>query len=265
MTYDSEITKPQTDALPEFFEITAGIQVERLTSYADPLSFQGYSWTPATIARANLKSDTKFGAISCTVSAILTENIAKYISNQPIEPVRIKIYKALYSDLTDYVVLFNGTIKSVSIEGRMASCYCESKSKILDVVQPKIINQSFCNHDIYDDGCAVDPLTYRVAAVISSVSGDSLISGAFALYSSGYFNGGWIEYQQDLRFVLNHVGSTVTLHIPFDSKVSAGISVYAYPGCDGNPSTCKTRFNNFTHFLGMPYIPSHNPVAWGFK
>jgi uncharacterized phage protein (TIGR02218 family) len=120
---------------------------------------------------------------------------------------------------------------------------------------------------VYDSGCGLDDTVWRVAATITQVSGSMLVASAFGDYDNDYFKGGWITYGQDMRLVTSHTKSSasVTLQIPFDSRMYVGASVWTYPGCDGAPSTCKNKFNNILKFLGMPYIPSRNPILWGFR
>ena len=68
-----------------------------------------------------------------------------------------------------------------------------------------------------------------------------------------------------VRFIVAHGGDTITLQLPFDSRVGNGGTVTAYPGCDGSPATCRDRFGNSARFGGCASIPSRNPAVWGFK
>jgi uncharacterized phage protein (TIGR02218 family) len=198
---------------------------------------------------------------------ILDDTFQKYVANQPIEPVTITVYRILASDPTQYVVVFKGSVMQVSIEGNQVSAKCEAKSQYLSKRIPNVIHQSFCNHDVYDTGCALNDAAWKVSATITTVSGASLVAAAFNDYADDYFKGGWITYDGDMRLITSHTQgtSTVTLQIPFDSRVYASVTVDVYPGCDGNPSTCVNKFNNLVHFLGMPYISSRNPSIYGFR
>ena len=82
---------------------------------------------------------------------------------------------------------------------------------------------------------------------------------------NGYFTRGYAAAGGDFRFIVAHGGDTITLQLPFDSRVGNGGTVTAYPGCDGSPATCRDRFGNSARFGGCASIPSRNPAVWGFK
>lgn len=265
MSFSTNLQTTEQTALPELYEFVSGAQTERYTSFASGLTFRGNFYKAAPLKRSGFSEDTQFGNVKVTITAPLFETLIHYLANQPIEPTRVTIYRALESDLSDYRILFSGFIKQVSMRDRLASAVCESNSQVLSAKIPTVIYQSFCNHSVFDSGCGLNNLDWRVMALISTVESATLTSTSFAAFDDGYFIGGQIRYDSDLRLITNHLDNTVTLQIPFDSRVKVGTTVEVFPGCDGSPTTCKNRFNNLTRFLGMPYIPSHNPVLWGFR
>ena len=72
-----------------------------------------------------------------------------------------------------------------------------------------------------------------------------------------------MRFGTDARLITQHTGANLYLNVAFAS-LSVGDEAVAYPGCNGDPQTCLNTYNNLEHFNGMPYIPSHNPVVWGF-
>jgi len=267
--FDDNLEGIEVEPVPEFYVLTTGSTVERYTSYSRSLTFLGNYYAAASITRGNLKQDNNFGITTLTVTSPITPSIAKYVPNQPIEPVNIVVYRSHIDNLDQYEIFFKGEIKYVQLRGRLASAQCEAKNKYMLTKIPNVIYQSGCNHDIYDDGCQVDPFLWRRSATITGISGSSLtfsFTDGLSAVAVEYFTGGRINFQNDVRLITgNSVLNTLDLHIPFDSRLSVGSSVYLYPGCDGNPATCNGKYNNLIHFLGMPYIPSTNPVIWGFK
>lgn len=273
--YEDNLEAVQQQPVPEFYVFATGSSVERYTSYSRGLTFLGSYFAAASITRGGIKQDTKFGAISLNLTTPITPAIAAYIPNQPIQPVQVTIYRSHIDYLDQYSIFFKGKIKYVQLRGKLASAQCESKNKYMVTKVPMIIYQAFCNHDVYDDhgtwGCRLDEFEWRRTAVVSNLSADG--QEVTLSYTDGlgnpavdYFKGGNITYNGDQRFITSHDSATVIgLHIPFDSTFVAGASVIVNPGCDGNPATCKNRFDNLNNFLGMPYIPSTNPVVWGFK
>jgi len=269
--YTNNLLKTQQEALPEFFVITSGSSVERYTSYQTDLEFLGQTFKTASIKRGRLVRDTKFGVIKLSVTVPLTPNIAAYIPNQPIEPVTITIYRATLDNLSSYAIFFKGKIAFVQIKDKMAMAQLESKSKILLRKIPSIIYQSFCNHDVFDGGCGLDEYTYIRSGVVATLADNNATievtwTDGKGEPGVGDFQGGRMLLDTDLRLITGHtVSDTFNIQIPFDARLQIGSVVDLYPGCDGSPETCLDRYNNLVHFLGMSYIPSDNPVMWGFK
>lgn len=264
MTLETNLQQTEMEAMPELYHFWAGTYEERITSWRSNLIFQGNEYLARPIRRSGFTFDSNFGPVNVSIEAPLVDTFIAYISTQPIEPTHVKIYRAIYSDLSDYAVIFTGQLTRMGITQRMARAEFESKANRLRVRIPQIIYQSYCNWDVFDINCALLSSSFEVKANVSVVS-DTLISPTFGTYASQYFRAGRVKFGDDERWVLDHTGNTITLQIPFDSRLTSGKIVTALPGCDGSPDTCKDKFNNFEHFMGFPYIPSHNPVLYGFK
>lgn len=268
--YSDNLAAIQQSPIPVFYLLDTKGTIERYTSYSQSLTFLGQTWSAASITHGGVKQDLNFGVTSLTVTSPITPALAKYVSNQPIEPVDLTIYRSHIDYLSQYEIFFKGKIKYVQLKGRLASAQCEAKNKHLSTKIPTIIYQSYCNNDIYDERCGVDEFSYRRIAEISSISGSriyySFTDGGGAV-SENYFKAGKVIFGDDVRLITFHSSAStyLDLHIPFDSRLEVGSEIYIYPGCDGSPDTCIDRYNNLTNFLGMPYIPSSNPVIWGFK
>lgn len=273
--YEDNLAEIQQRPVPEFYVFTSGSTIERYTSYSRDLTFLGRTFSAATIQRGTIKVDTKLNIIKLTVATPMTPNMTKYIANTPVEPIGVTIYRSHIDYLDQYSVFFSGKVVSVQFKGKIASAECESKNSILSAKIPQILYQSFCNHDIYDSGCQVSESNYKRVATVTGFSGDgATISFSFTdgggSVSDDYFKTGKIVFGTDERLVTAGPGGSlaadeVQIHIPFSGDLIVGSTINIYPGCDGSPSTCLNTYNNLIHFLGMPYIPSSNPVIWGFK
>ncbi len=264
-SYDTNLEQIEQVAFPEFYDITYGATTERYTSWNKDTIFQGVEYKAVSIKRSSFHFDIKMSAVTVNVAAPTLNSFARFIANQPIEPTTIKIYRAVEDDLTDYELLFTGEVLTVSHSGQVATGNCVSTSGNLDVTFPRIVHQSFCNWMLFDTQCTLNNTAYIIQATITDISGADYTAVEFGAEASGYITGGWVEFENDMRFITLHSGSVLSLQLPFDSRVIVGSSVDVYPGCDGNPETCRNTFNNFDNFLGFPYIPSTNPVIWGLK
>jgi uncharacterized phage protein (TIGR02218 family) len=265
MTYQTEIAESQQEPFPEFFEFEQGGNYERYTSFNESLVFRGVTYAAAPIRRGTFSYDTQFGSVNVDITAPISDIFAAYIGNLPIEPVNVVIYRAIKSDLTDYIILFTGTVKMVTVKDRTATAKLEANSSWLFSKIPNIIYQAFCNHDVFDTGCGLIESNWDVVATITTISGYNIESATFGGFADGYFTGGNVRLSTDFRLVTNHVGNVLSLQLPFDARLEINDDVVVLPGCDGAPETCVNKYNNLLRFLGMPYIPSNNPAVWGFR
>lgn len=268
--YSDNVEAIEQVTIPEFYLFSSGSTIERYTNQPQSLVFIGETFEAATIKRSKITRNVQLGVNKMTIASPLTETMAKYIPNQPIEPMTVSVFRSVYTDLTSYVLFFRGKVMKTQIADNAVIAFLESKNKILTRKVPKAIYQSYCNHSLFDSGCSLDSFTYRRTAIVSSISADgSTITLAFndgkASPSTDYFVGGTVKYGTDIRLIITHsVANQIKIHIPFDSRVSTGVELNIYPGCDGAATTCINTFNNLTNFFGMAYIPSVNPILWGF-
>ena len=268
MTYSSNLAASQQEGTPSFYEFLSAGEYFRATSWSEELTFLAETYAPISIKRGSIAYDNEFGSVRTTINALLNDKFLVYIAEAPIEPVYVTIYCAISSDLTDYRTLFKGEVMSYSTTNNEVTMDCEAGSRRLRQRFPRVVSQAFCNNDLFDSTCGLNESSWRVTATIDAISGKSIQSSTFASYANDYFKGGRIQFGNDHRLITAHTTNTITLHHAFRSTLEAGDTVYAYPGCDGDPDTCKTKFNNYspsptTGFLGMPLIPSHNPTVWG--
>ena len=264
MSYASNLSEHAQDSIPEFYRLITGNETERFTSYRNDLTFLGNKWLARPIKRSGFQRDTEFGAVSVTITALILGTLKRYIANQPVEPTNVTIYRATSSDLSSYIILFDGQITNVAVQGNMIQATCENRSAFLRQRLPRVIYQAFCNHNIFDGGCALNLAAYAVSGKISGIAGNTISCAAWGARPSEWFRGGHVVVSHDMRLITAHSGNTLTLQTAFGQYVVPGLTATAYPGCDGDPETCKNKYNNIAHFLGMPYIPSRNPVIWGF-
>ena len=264
MTFDSNMQLVQQEAIPELYDITAGGYVWRYTSYQTDLTFLTNVYKATAIKRSGFTVEHRIGNASVSISLVLSDPIQKYIATTPLPSTRVAIYRAVASSLADYALLFEGAVKQVSVQNKIVTAECFQAGKVFARL-PKIVYQSYCNWQVFDCDCGLDAAVWQVNAGVGSISGANVECAIAASYGDGYFTQGRMYYDGDFRFITNHVGAVLTLQIPFPT-LPIGATVLLFPGCDGSPATCQTKFNNFLdHHLSMPYIPSHNPVIWGFK
>jgi len=267
VSYATNLNENAMTALPEFFHFWDENSHERWTSWETDLTFDGETYTAIPVYRTGYSKDIKFSSVKITVRLPIDVSTfaIRYIENHSSLPLKVGIYRALSSDLTDYVTLIEGEVKETAIQEKAIEYKCEQHSSFLDFRIPKVLYQSYCNWDIYDSDCGLDMEAHKVNSVITDIDGSDYSANAFSNYADGYFENGIARCNNDMRLITKHVGDTITLQVPFISSVVIGHTIDAFPGCFGSPTLCRTRFGNLSKFLGFPYIPSHNPVHYGLE
>ena len=253
------------DEFAEVYEFFDGESYSRYTTYQDPITYLGFQYKPAHIKRGTINRNTTFEQVTCEITAPLTESLTQYVSNYPVIPTEVNIIRGRVASF-DYVSIniFKGVIKSVQIEDVYAVAQCVSLGSILDAVWPKDIHSSFCQNSLFDSKCRLAATDYMLNFVVQGFTGKGGIVSTDIGANGGLYTGGYVSYLNDFRWITLGENNTFNLHVPFDSKVVVGSVLRAYQGCSKSAIDCKNKFHNLVNFSGCAYIPSDNPVLWGF-
>jgi len=256
---------PTTGRRPQAENEIIADTIHTLTTSREPVLWRGAEWTPAAVERGELRGSVDGKAATVTLTACMDTLLTRYLASLPILPTRVNIYEH-EPESGDTVQVFGGVVLEVipGADATQVSVNCLSSSCILDAMLPRMIYSGQCQFVLFDSGCGLAAQSWGVTASVS-VDGYLLASPSFAAYPNGYFTRGYAAAGGDFRFIVAHGGDTITLQLPFDSRVGNGGTVTAYPGCDGSPATCRDRFGNSARFGGCASIPSRNPAVWGFK
>lgn len=134
--------------------------------------------------------------------------------------------------------------------------------------------QKTCRHVLYQNGCNLSASDFAIQADVTAIAGTSVTATQAGLQADGYFTGGMIQYGQYYGYIINHVGTALTLQRPLRylednfnlagygqnyGNLYGGDAVYLYPGCNRTRQICLSKFNNLLNFGGFPWIPSRNP------
>lgn len=264
MAYEDKLQETQQPTFAELYKIKTGDVTTYYTSYKTDITFASETYLARTIRRSNFKFQQKLRSVKVTVSAPIDPLGLEYVANAPPEAISIKIIRVFIDGSQDNAVIFEGKVISVTLKDRAAHAEVEASLDIFKNKVPRIVFQPACNWMVFDDDCKLIAESWKVPAVVT-VSGSDLISTSFGGFPDGYFTMGYVEHTGDERLVTYHEGNTITLQVPFDSRVYTGSTVNAYPGCDGHKDTCIAKFSNYDNFLGFVAIPKTNPVVWGLK
>ena len=262
---NSYLNGPELNEYAEVYSFDDGETISRYTTYQSTISYGGYDYKSAHIKRGSINRNTTFEAVTCQITAPLEEKLTKYIANYPVIPTKVTITRGLVSSFdSQNLVVFTGIIKKVQIEGVYAVAECTSMGSILDSTWPRDIHSSFCQNTLFDAKCKLSASDYQLNFTVQSLTAKGGLVSTDIGTNGGLYTGGYVVYLKDFRWITLGENNTFNLHVPFDSSVQPGVVLRAYQGCSKSAIDCKTKFHNMVNFNGCPYIPSDNPVLWGF-
>lgn len=123
-----------------------------------------------------------------------------------------------------------------------------------------------CPHFLYDFGCKVDPEDFRVDAVITDITGNTVTVDTVGGNPTNWFTGGFVAWEinadgtMERRMIELHDGNILTIFGLTDG-MEIGTALAMYPGCDRTPTTCKNKFNNLANNGGFSFMPGETPFG----
>lgn len=250
----------------ELYRFTEGSQVWTFTSSDADEIYSGETYYSITIGRDESEQKNELSKANINVTVSLDNEMGRRWMKSILDTaVGLTIFsKDVESG--DVSVIWKGRLASVKPDTSSIKLVFESVFTSLRRPGLRGKYQRSCPHVLYGRGCNLDKDDFAVSSAITAVSGATVTATAAALQPDGWYNGGMIQGPDGaLRFVLAHVGSTLTLIRSLDSVsesfANGGLAVNIYPGCDRSKETCKNKFNNLNNYGGFPFIPLDNPMA----
>ena len=250
----------------ELYTLTTGLVSAYFTSYYTDITVDGNTYTHIPIKRSGFTRDITGSIPTITVEVPITAPFSNYLAETPVEPTTIEVRKYfLYGAQWPNVLMFTGTIRSVSVSQNIARAMCVSKEFKLKQRIPRVLVQSYCNNEFCDSVCGLNRDNYKNTAVLVThvETNPPTLRGAFGGVGIGDMQQGYVEFGTDKRLIVEHIGDKLWLQGRQFSGIQAGIStVDAYAGCQKSPAECTDRFNNLENFIGFPYVPHASPVRF---
>ena len=260
MTFDSRETSTHGGQPVECYRFSLRGQVWLVTSAERDIVLPSGTYTPEVISNQGADQTREVAQSTMEITLPGTSPIvAGHRQQVPSGQLGLVLYQAHRGEESAAVVRFVGTIASVRFEGASAILECAPLNAAFSRSIPRTTFQSHCIHALYGSGCGVSAGAFRDAATLSSVVGNVIQSATFAGRPDGWYSNGWVEGPDgEIRWVVSHVGNTVTLVTALPG-LTAGQSVFAYAGCDRTEATCAAKFSNLANHLGFPRVPFKNP------
>jgi uncharacterized phage protein (TIGR02218 family) len=252
----------------EFYDWQRGAQHWRYTTDDSPVIYQQQTYVPVRGMKRGAFSESaepNKNALDVTVPIALPL-LDMFRGRTPMEPILLSVYERKRDSTV--VRRWVGEVGGVKFNDKAANAVLHHlpPNASLRMNGLKRCWQKSCPHMIYSAGdglCNAPREAMRVDATVTAVTGNVVRSATWAGKPDGWFDGGWVQWNEgtatERRFIVSHVGDTLTLLTP--ALLAVGRVVATYPGCDGTWDTCINKFNNWKNYGGQPWIPIKNPMG----
>ena len=185
------------------------------------------------------------------------------ISNGRFDFAEVEIFLCNWAKVTDPVlILRRGTIGRIS-HGKNG--FQAEVRGLLEAFQQAagLAYQKQCRAQFGDSQCGLNKAAYTFTGAVTSISQDGSFSTDLT-QEDDYFSYGVIRFDRTGEEMevkkYSQTGGGISLFLPVLS-FAVGDTFSVSAGCDGNFSTCKTRFSNVFNFRGEPFIPGNDLMA----
>lgn len=262
--------------LIELYRFVMDSEVWTYTSGNESVEYNLETYTPVALGRSESEVKNELSKAKLDVKIDIQDPLAQRFLTTFTERVLTLTVYTQYQETVMTAVSWKGRLSNIRPGKDVLTMSFESVFTSLRRPGLRGRFQKTCRHVLYGRGCKLDPDDFDVPGQATSVNGNVVTVPQAAGEEDGYFTGGMLLDPTGLyAYIINHVGSTLTLQWPLDSLVNAannsgygnnygnyygGLNVVIYPGCDRLRGTCEVKFNNLDNYGGFPWIPSKNPM-----
>lgn len=265
MSFDQLETSTEAGAPVRAYEFKIGENVGRYVTGGRDMLFGGNLWTALPISDDGVKLTGEVINDALVITAPSDRGPAMLFRNTPpssaLTVTVFNYHDGDFAQQVDYV----GEVTQVNWpRPGVAEITCESLFAAMERDGLRLGWQRACPYALYDPRtCGVNKAAYVMNALILSAIDDKVQAAEFATKESGYFAGGFIEWDDitrgvERRAIEHHIGGEVRLFGTTEG-LFRGLAVRAYPGCDRSLGSCVSRYNNLTNYGGCPDLDGTNP------
>lgn len=268
MSYEEKEVSDFLGAPIDYFRFSTGATVIRVTSsdIIDTIDDGGGDqvFTPLAITSSRTDYSREDSAQSRTLTIPrLSELGALFFNSQPAAPVGLRIFRRHRTD-PEVVLDFVGSVLTRRFKGATCELQCAPITNQLKILFPRIVYQFQCPLALYGARCGVDKADFATPATLTAATPTVLTADEFGTQPDGWFSAGFVEDADGNRqYIVEHVGTAITLMARFPVALAAAAAVTAFAGCDRLLPTCRDKFDNLINHAGCPFIPQRNPHGGG--
>lgn len=248
----------------DLFRFVEGETVYTYTSADRSFTHNAEDYTPRRgLSRAQVESKSEMSRQSLEITFSLDDPTARHWMNDRVE-----------SKVTVSVFEYDDGDVSLQWKGRLTGTK-PGKAEIVAVFESIFTSLRrtglagrmlrTCRHVHYGIGCGLDKEDFAVNATATAFDSYDVTVTEADSAPDGTYTGGMIEAPDGtLRFILGHVGPTLTLIRPIFSlnqeiTDNGPTAVRIFPGCNRTRSVCAATFSNIERYGGFDWLPNHNP------
>jgi len=264
MTFDAQEQSVFSGTRGEFFHFALGATHLYLTSGDVPATITGHLYVPGPVEAEEIKFSDEEWSGNVVVRLPHDHAIAALLSGPPSPvPLTLVAYHKHRSDPAVVQYFGPGEVVTRKQVGAKLEITFAPISRVLKRLVPSIVFQSQCPYAVYGVRCGADPDDFARSVTLTAIDGSTLSGAAFDAEDDGWFTAGYVELASgDRRYIVAHVGDTVTLFSPFpEDAIAVDDEVTAFAGCDGLEATCDGKFDRLDSYIGFPRIPWRNPTG----
>lgn len=245
----------------ELYKFVHGTDIFCYSSILKEIVYDEDTYTKLAIHRERIGQTVEINKTDLSISCPISSDIAQlYLTGSPENIVTLTIFKQ-HQGADDTIVLWKGRVISAKVNYPSIDFSCEAIYSMQKRSGLRARYLRNCRHVLYGDECRLNKEDFVIAGTVAGID-DSLTILTVpeaAGYADGYFIAGMISTANGaFRFIVNHVGSTLTLSSVIMSLAAEDL-INLYPGCDHSLTTCRDKFNNLYNNGAFPWIPTKNP------
>lgn len=260
MSYDAVESSAHEGRPIELYRFTSGLRKWMYTSSDASESYLTETYESYPLKRGTFRQTAELAKTGLEINTPRdTPFVSDMVASPLLDVVRLTIYRKHRSD-AEVKQLWVGRVEGVRFEGGEAIISCQPLGTALKRIGLRRMGQRQCPHALYGLGCNLTEALFAETGSLLSYVGAAMTSGVFAGHADGWWVGGKIDFSGARRFIVGHVGDTITLTgaVPGLAQNAAFI---VSPGCDHTPTTCDGKFGNLPNYGGAPDFPIKNPFT----
>lgn len=268
MTFQTYETSTQDGEVTSLYEIVWGGTIWRYTSADRQITVGGVNYAPLPCSDNGMKQG---GNTNEDIEITMPSDIPLadlYQSTPPSNTIRVTVRRRHSTDPDGQAfVYWKGYLSNVKRgEGNAAiTLVCNTLLSSFTRQGLRLAWTRGCPHILYDQECRVNPADFVHATTIVALDGNSITLAGSGGRPQGWFTGGYIEWEVGGPATLDRRGiasspSDVRLGLLGTTyRLSVGLPIRVYPGCDLTMSTCRNKFNNRANYGGCKQMSGQSP------